>query len=87
MTREPFNLSFEQIARLTDYQIGDILFQPLPEDKPAKKPVGPDLYAHCLEGLPEDNPAKRRFWYVWRVRGIPDEEIAAKWQQQPPDRP
>jgi hypothetical protein len=30
LSKEPFNLSFPQIADLTDYQINDVLFAPPP---------------------------------------------------------
>lgn len=70
LVREPFNLSFEQIADLTDYQISEILFQH-PADEPAKNP------AEQVYLTPE-----QLFWRVWQRRGLSEEEIAEKWRAE-----
>jgi len=71
LVREPFNLSFAQIADLTDYQIRAILFQHPADPKPA--PAG--VY----------RPPEELFERVWRRRGLSDDEIAEKWRAQQAD--
>lgn len=70
LVREPFNLSFEQIADLTDYQIAEILFKH-PADTPAEKPPDGNNLTH-----------EELFWRVWQRRGLSEEQIAEKWRAE-----
>ena len=67
--REPFNLSFAQIAELTDYQISEILMKH-PADEPAPGPEAVYL------------PPEELHYRVWAKRGLSDEEIAEKWRAE-----
>lgn len=70
LVREPFNLSFAEIADLTDYQISEILFQH-PADEPTR-PAAEQVYL-----TPE-----QLFWRVWERRGLSEAEIAEKWRAE-----
>lgn len=74
LVREPFNLSFGQIADLTDYQINEILFKHPADEKPAPEP-GESLTYEEL------------FWRVWERRGLTEEQIAEKWRAESQGNP
>lgn len=71
LVKEPFNMSLADIAKLTDYQIVNILFRP-------EKKQG--------DGSEESWSPFRLFWWQLKVSqpGIFDEEIITRWQKLPP---
>lgn len=65
LVREPFNLSIEQIGKLTDRQITDIYFRPKPEDLEAvpEPKTEDDIRRWCVEvaawqGMPPDQSSE-----------------------------
>jgi hypothetical protein len=68
LVREPFNLGFDEIAELTDYQILEILFKHPSDEKPQP------------EGAYQTH--EEIFWSVWRRRGLSEDEIAGKWRAE-----
>lgn len=75
LTREPFNLSFEQIADLTDHQIHAVLFQPNPFEERERQRTDP---ANQMSD-------REVFERIWARRGLTPEAIAAKWKEENPD--
>lgn len=68
LVQEPYNLSFEQIARLTDHQISRILFHPRNEDGTLRRGTG---RAADLPDMERDDPLPPE------QVGVPDEAWAA----------
>lgn len=71
--KEPFNLTMDQIADLTDYQLLQIYFRPDPN-----APAPP-----ASDGGDVEDP-RSIFEKVWARRGLTPEEIAAKWAAEHP---
>ena len=74
LVKEPFNLSIDQIKKLTPYQVKNLYFRP----KTADEPVG------------QYQSAKEIFWKVQRDwRGLSEEETQKLWikQSQQPEAP
>ena len=72
--KEPFNLSIDEIKKLTPYQVKNIYFRP----KSADEPVG------------EYQSAKELFWKVQKDwRGLTEEETQKLWtkKNQEEDKP
>lgn len=74
LTREPWNLSIEAIADLTDYQIAAVLLAPDPLRSSSGR---------------EDGGLSYREWYfaAWRRRGLSEAEIQARWERDYPGEP
>lgn len=70
LVREPFNMSFEQIADLTDYQIAEILWKHPADEATRSLPPEKNGYMTQEELL-------RR---VWQRRGLSESEIEEKWR-------
>jgi hypothetical protein len=66
LTREPFNFTFAQVARLTDYQIIRVLFLPRDKEGRLERPAG---------GVVSYDVMLRQ---VWAARG---EDVEAKWAE------
>lgn len=70
--REPFHLTIEQIADLTDYQLARIYLRRDPRDSPAHDASKQMSYREVYER-------------TWSRRGLTPEQIEEKWRRDFPD--
>jgi hypothetical protein len=66
LVREPFNLTLQEIGRLTPYQARNIYFRGEERDRSQPK---------------RQQPYRDVFWAVWKRRGLKDHQIELQWQQ------
>jgi hypothetical protein len=73
LVNEPFNLSMEQIARLTDRQIFALYFAARDKDGAVLPPA--------QEAAPEGGPVTfEQYMQVGRAFGVSDEKLIAEWR-------
>lgn len=70
---EPYNLSLQEIARLTDWQIANLLFCPRDDDR---LPLPLENEQEAAELSYED-----LFRQTWKDRGCNPQEIERCWQE------
>lgn len=76
LVKEPYFLSLDQIADLTDFQLTQIYFRPSWEEQRRRR----------LGHLPVLTP-QGLFEKVWAARGLTADQIKEKWQRDYPDKP
>lgn len=93
LTRDPWFLSIEQIADLTDEQISEVYLRRLPEDEVSNRPgagAGPRPKGKVYrdgEPKPWTPLTKAQFAKVWRACGKTDAWINELWAKDYPDQP
>ena len=71
---EPYNLSFDQIANLTDYQIREILCRAERKRTPGSR--------HGTSTPKQHGSYKAWFWDVWKSRGWTEEQVEGRWREK-----
>ncbi len=71
LVKEPFNLSMDAIARLTDYQLEHVYFRPERGGRPAGASSVSAFYV---------------YWWLLRKSGNDDAEVVRRWHAERPGR-
>ena len=75
---EPYCLSFDQIAKLTDYQIFTLYFRPRDKDGNPKPLPDPKLYRE----VKDRHAAKINFFTTGSMFGVPAQILQRQWAEQ-----
>lgn len=92
LVREPFNCSFDQIARMTDEQIEEILFAErddsgkLVVEEESQDDDDDEAWKNWKPKKDAPGPFRLMTYRVWRQRepGITEEQLAAKFKEKYP---